>query len=161
VKRRIRQELETLYRLRAQQFARLAWAITGDRELARDALQDGFARALLRQDSFRGQGDLAAWVARIVANAAQDIVRRRSDELRYALAKSETELEISEGDSRLRIAVASLPERQRLAVFFRYYADLDYAQIAAALGIERGTVSATLNAAHKKLAAVLAQEVPR
>ena len=77
----MRHELETLYRLRGRQFARLAWAITRDPELAWDALQDGFARALLRQDSFRGHGDLDAWVARIVANAAQDIVRRRSDEL--------------------------------------------------------------------------------
>jgi DNA-directed RNA polymerase specialized sigma24 family protein len=44
-----------------------------------------------------------------------------------------------------------LPERQRLAVFLRYYADLDYASIAAALGIKGGTVAAALNAAHETL----------
>jgi RNA polymerase sigma-70 factor (ECF subfamily) len=48
-------------------------------------------------------------------------------------------------------ALASLPERQRLALFLRYYADLDYAGIAEALGISRGTVSATLHAAHASL----------
>ena len=48
-------------------------------------------------------------------------------------------------------ALASLPERQRLALFLRYYADLDYAGIAEALGISRGTVSATLHAAHANL----------
>jgi DNA-directed RNA polymerase specialized sigma24 family protein len=36
-------------------------------------------------------------------------------------------------------------------VFLRYYADLDYEAIAAALGIRRGTVAAALNAAHRKL----------
>ena len=51
----------------------------------------------------------------------------------------------------MRSLVASLPERQRLALFLRYYADLDYGSIAAALGIASGTVGATLNAAHAAL----------
>jgi DNA-directed RNA polymerase specialized sigma24 family protein len=51
--------------------------------------------------------------------------------------------------------IAVLPERQRLAVFLRYYADLDYGGIAAVLGVEVGTVSATLNAAHSALRARL------
>jgi RNA polymerase sigma factor (sigma-70 family) len=51
----------------------------------------------------------------------------------------------------VRAAAAALPERQRLVLFLRYYADLDYAAIAAALGITEGTVGATLNAAHAVL----------
>jgi len=47
--------------------------------------------------------------------------------------------------------VALLPERQRLALFLRYYADLDYDAIATALGIKPGTVAATLHAAHAAL----------
>ncbi len=59
----------------------------------------------------------------------------------------------------VRAAIAALPERQRLALFLRYYADLDYAAIAAALGVRRGTVSATLNHAHESLRAALGEEV--
>ncbi|MGH2781650.1 MAG: RNA polymerase sigma factor [Thermoleophilaceae bacterium] len=44
-----------------------------------------------------------------------------------------------------------MPERQRLAVFLRYYGDLDYRSIASALDVEVGTVSATLSAAHSAL----------
>jgi RNA polymerase sigma factor (sigma-70 family) len=44
-----------------------------------------------------------------------------------------------------------LPERQRLAVYLRYYADLDYRAIAAVLAVKVGTVSATLSAAHNRL----------
>lgn len=51
----------------------------------------------------------------------------------------------------LRALVAKLPERQRLAVFLRYYADLDYAAIGTALGIRTGTVSATLAAGIRSL----------
>ena len=51
----------------------------------------------------------------------------------------------------VRAAVAALPERQRLALFLRHYADLDYEAIATALGVQRGTVAATLHAAHESL----------
>ena len=57
-------------------------------------------------------------------------------------------------------AIQALPERQRLAVFLRYYADLDYQQIGEVLGIATGTVSATLSAAHRTLHTQL-DEVPR
>jgi RNA polymerase sigma factor (sigma-70 family) len=58
----------------------------------------------------------------------------------------------------IRARIAALPERQRLALFLRYYADLDYAAIGEALEIAPGTVAATLNAAHTRLAHEL-QEV--
>jgi RNA polymerase sigma factor (sigma-70 family) len=55
------------------------------------------------------------------------------------------------------VRIAGLPERQRLVVFLRYYADLEYREIAAALGIETGTVSATLSAAHAALRKSMAE----
>jgi RNA polymerase sigma factor (sigma-70 family) len=58
----------------------------------------------------------------------------------------------------LRARVAALPERQRIAVFLRYYADLDYSAIAEALEVEVGTVSATLSQAHRSLRADLVRE---
>ena len=51
----------------------------------------------------------------------------------------------------VRAWVASLPERQRLAIFLRYFADLDYRSIATALDVQVGTVSATLATAHAAL----------
>jgi RNA polymerase sigma factor (sigma-70 family) len=53
--------------------------------------------------------------------------------------------------SEVRALLARLPERQRLVLFLRYYADLDYDAIATALGISSGTVGATLHAAHAAL----------
>jgi RNA polymerase sigma factor (sigma-70 family) len=51
----------------------------------------------------------------------------------------------------LEALVAALPERQRLALFLRYYADLDYDAIAETLDVKPGTVAATLHAAHSTL----------
>jgi RNA polymerase sigma factor (sigma-70 family) len=59
----------------------------------------------------------------------------------------------------LRGAIAALPERQRLALFLRHYADLDYESIAAVLGVRRGTVAATLHAARESLRQALTEVI--
>jgi RNA polymerase sigma-70 factor (ECF subfamily) len=142
-------ELEALYRSRFDVFVRVAANVTGDGDCARDAVQDAFATAVRKRGSFRGDGPLEAWVWRIVLNAA------RSDARRATHAADQCDPASSNGrpehDHELRLALARLPERQRIAVFLRYYADLDYAAIGNALGIAEGTVAATLNAAHAAL----------
>ena len=142
-------ELEALYRSRFDVFERVAASVTGDSERARDAVQEAFATAVRKRGSFRGEGPLEAWVWRIVLNAARSDVRRSIPAVDYeepAAANGHPER-----DAELRGTLARLPERQRTAVFLRYYADLDYAAIGAALGMRTGTVAATLNAAHAAL----------
>jgi RNA polymerase sigma factor (sigma-70 family) len=142
-------ELEALYRSRFEVFARVAASVTGDAEQARDAVQEAFATAVSKRGSFRGDGPLEAWVWRIVLNAAR-ADRRRSTPASFFDERAATNGH-PEQDAELRAALACLPERQRLAVFLRYYADLDYAAVGEALGISAGTVAATLNAAHTAL----------
>jgi RNA polymerase sigma-70 factor (ECF subfamily) len=147
-------ELEALYRSEYRRFLRVATAILRDETRAVDAVQEAFASALRRQRQFRGEGPLEAWVWRMVVNAAlKERGRPRPAEL--------TDLEIAaapEEPTRVAEAIARLPDRQRLALFLRYYADLDYESIATALQVSSGTVGATLNAAHTSLRRLL-QEV--
>ncbi|MGZ4371344.1 MAG: RNA polymerase sigma factor [Gaiellaceae bacterium] len=144
-------ELEDLYRVRYRHFLRVASAIAGDEAGAHDAVQDGFAQALREQQSFRGEGPLEAWVWRTVVNAALAARRRRlarrEDPEAVGIASANGQAD----ESGVRPWVAALPERQRLAVYLRYYADLDYRSIAHVLGVEIGTVSATLSSAHEAL----------
>jgi RNA polymerase sigma factor (sigma-70 family) len=148
--RRRTQELEELYRSRYAHFVRVAASITGDAESGRDAVQSGFAQAVSRRHAFRAAGPLEAWVWRIVVNEAH---RTRRTE-RYptdAVAHEPSANGHPTDDVGLRTWIATLPERQRAAVFLRYYADLEYRAIAELLGVEVGTVSATLSAAHATL----------
>ena len=144
-------EIETLYRRRFTHFARVATAITADRELALEAVQDAFADAVRSRRRYRGEGPLEAWVWRAVVNAAQKARRRAG----VTVAVDETALRQNGHDpaaaSELMPLIALLPERQRLALFLRYFADLDYRSIAAVLDVEVGTVSATLSSAHASL----------
>jgi RNA polymerase sigma factor (sigma-70 family) len=142
-------ELEALYRCRFDVFVRVAATVTADSDRARDAVQEAFATAVRKRRSFRGDGPLEAWVWRIVLNAARWDVRRSSPAVECDDSAGGNGH--AERDAELRVALARLPERQRTAVFLRYYADLDYATIGDALGISTGTVASTLNAAHTTL----------
>lgn len=140
--------IEALYELRFAHFVRVAQAIVGDRERAKEAVQDAFADVIRSRASFRGEGPLEAWVWRAVVNAARKAVRRPLVEVG---GDASVEEELPPMFAEVAPLVAALPERQRLIVFLRYYADLDYQSIAEALGVEVGTVGATLASAHRAL----------
>jgi len=151
--------IEASYRARAGEFVRVATAIVGNREGGRDAVQEALARALARRSTFRGSGPVEAWLWRAVVNAARNVRDRSPRVAEDSHADAAADDVVDERRDAVRAAVAALPERQRLALFLRYYADLDYAGIAAVLGVRRGTVSATLNHAHATLRAALDEEV--
>lgn len=136
-------------------FVRVSRAIVGDRERALEAVHDGFANAIASRGSFRGDGAFEAWVWSAVVNAARQARRKPLVD-----ARLDPKVTLpSTGELReLSPLVASLPERQRLIVFLRYYADLDYRSIATALEVEVGTVSAALSAAHRSLRKSLQEE---
>jgi RNA polymerase sigma factor (sigma-70 family) len=144
-------ELEALYRERWPAFARVAISIAGSVDVGVEAVQEGFVRAIERQESFRGESSLEAWVWRIVVNTAKTAsVRAGRDESEGSGGREDVS---ANGDrpSEVAVWVRTLPERQRVAVFLRYWADLDYRAIAEVLEVEVGTVSATLSAAHQTL----------
>lgn len=160
-------EIEALYRSRGADFFRLALAKTGDPDAARDAVQDGFAHAIRGRSSYRASGSLEAWLARCVINAAHDVRRAanttdvRQDEFPATADGTPGHTVPVDADAAIvREAVRQLPARQRDALYLRFYLGFEYAAIAETLGIEVGTVSATLHAARASLAHTL-QEVLR
>jgi RNA polymerase sigma-70 factor, ECF subfamily len=146
-------ELEALYRQRFRHFVRVATAVLREEDRAVEAVQEAFAAAVRARRNFRREGPLEAWVWRMVVNEARKTQRFTDEPLAESAAEPATE-----SADPIRAAIAQLPERQRLALFLRYYADLDYRSIAAALEISPGTVGASLNAAHATLRRLL-QEV--
>ena len=137
------EDLGRLYAERGRAFAGVAAGICG--EGAADAVQDAFVRALTRIGTLRSRGALEAWVWKIVVNEARRRVRARP-----VAGAPAPDVPLASGDddpraAAVRVALEGLPLRQREVLFLRYYADLDEASIASALGIRRGTVAATLH----------------
>jgi RNA polymerase sigma factor (sigma-70 family) len=137
-------EIEMTYRRRYPAFLRVAVAITGDEQLGADAVQDAFVGIVRGRRGIRRLGALETFAWRAVVNAARDrrAVRAEVGEPPDLAAPSG-----AEPDERVRRVIAELPERQRLVLFLRYFADLDYAGIGRVMRVRPGTVAATLNAA--------------
>jgi RNA polymerase sigma-70 factor (ECF subfamily) len=148
--------IELLYRERYGRFRDGVATITGDRESARDVVQEAFARALRKRRSFRGEGSLEAWVWRIAIRTAREHLRRTSAaSLNGAVPAALNE---PNRDPVLAEALRSLPAKRRLIVFLRYFADLSYAQIAELCKVSEGTVGATLAQARAALEEQLQEE---
>ena len=145
--------LSGLYHRDYHRFVRVAEAITGSVEDGQDAVQDGFASALRQLGRFEGRGTLESWVWRCVINAARMSRRRSARTTPRSELPEVVDLAVSRSERPVRLLpqLARLPERQRLVLFLRYFADLPYEAIADALEISPGTVAATLNAAHRSL----------
>ncbi len=142
--------LGELYRSSYHRYLRLAEAITGDVDVAHEAVQDAFARAIRGRFEDRGAGSLEGWVWRTVVNTARS-ARRDLPPSGTPLHELGDDSASADGDASggdVRAVIAALPERQRLVLFLRYYADLDYGGIADTPGVQPGTVAATLNQAH-------------
>lgn len=157
----LERRLEAAYRDAFPRLVAVAAGITGDAESGREAVQEAFARML----SSRGPRDPAAltgWMWASVVNQARQERRsgaRRNRRFPLGDPPERPAAESSPRDAAVTAAVAALPERQRIALFLRYHADLDYAAIAAAMGVRTGTVGAALHAAHAAVRRAL-EETP-
>jgi RNA polymerase sigma factor (sigma-70 family) len=135
--------IEVIYRQRYPAFLRVAVAITGDEQHGADAVQDAFVGVVRSRKGIRRRGALESFIWRAVVNAARDPRSLRLHEPKPEPVAPDPE----DRDERVRAAIAALPERQRLVLFLRYFADLDYRTVARVMGVRPGTVAATLNAA--------------
>jgi len=156
--------LGALYARHGPDALRLAYLLTGDRELSEDLVQEAFIKvagrltALRRADSFRW------YLRRTIVNLANSYLRHRRVERAYAngVISSAARAGVSSPDMAtnhaVREAIAQLPARQRAVVVLRYYEDLTDQQIASVLGWPLGSVKSSLYRATAILREHLGQE---
>jgi RNA polymerase sigma factor (sigma-70 family) len=144
------EDLSRLYHSDYHSFVRFAEAITHDHEEARDAVQEGFSNALRNLNQYKGRGSFEGWVWRCVLNSAR-MSRRKAARAFAPLYAPGPDPQSASAERQVLERVAELPERQRLVLFLRYFADLPYDGIAEALEVSPGTIAATLHAAHLAL----------
>lgn len=129
----------------------------GDPDMARDAADEAFVRALSKVERVGRMEAPGAWVCKVALNVMRRRMRRISFEQKLLRMPgpvgSTTE---PEPHPELWKAVRALPERQRMAIVLRYIADLTEPEIGEVMGISRGTVAATLATGRNHLAGQLA-----
>jgi RNA polymerase sigma-70 factor (ECF subfamily) len=161
--------------------------VLGDLHEAEDAAQEAFVTAYRSLGSWRGEGSLSAWLARIGLRIALRMVSRRrpvtwidpvspsettvdgEPVMRDPLARSAIAdaprhdpalLAVrAERAGSVRAAVGSLEEPYREVVALRFFAELSLAEIAEATGRPLGTVKTHLHRGLLKLRGTLKEDV--
>jgi RNA polymerase sigma-70 factor, ECF subfamily len=134
----------------------------GDAAAAGDVTQQVFLKLMTGIARFRGDADFSTWLYRLVVNACMDEARSRKStaatrdrsamEELAAPGTQEQDYARAEMADSVRTAVAALPTKFRIAILLRYFDDLSYESMAAALNCSMGTVASRLSRAHRMLA---------
>jgi RNA polymerase sigma-70 factor (ECF subfamily) len=149
-------EFDAWYRREHPRLLRILTVAAGDPRLAEEITSEAFARALERWDRVRSMQAPEGWTYRVAVNLLRRHQRQGKREAATEMPSSTpVDLGDTEFDLDLWQAVRSLPTQMRLAIAFRYVADMTEADVAAAMGIAPGSASATLVAARRRLAHIL------
>lgn len=152
---------EAFYQREYPDAVRLAFVLTGRRDLAEELAQDSFLACLRRWDQVSEYEDPRGWLRRVLTNRCISSGRRYLTELRL-LVKLRRERpgnpSTSEPSERLWSAVRQLPRRQTQVLALAFVDDLDVRQIAATLGIGEESVRTHLRRGRAAIAERLEEE---
>lgn len=155
---------ETLFERHRDRVYSLALYVLRNEEAAADVTQEVFLKLLTGIGSFRGEAKFETWLYRLAMNTAVDALRARRPTVPI---DAETCEELASCDSpeadyerrvvadEVRGALDRLSPKLRAAVVSRYVLELDYDEIADALGVSPGTVASRLSRARAALAGQL------
>ena len=159
-----------LYDRRARLIRAFCYDAMGDLHEAADLTQDVFLRA------YRSLGDLndpqkfAAWLVGIARQVCREWRRgrfrerartRRLAQLARSAEASPDAVQVDEADEQIQIlrrAVASLPDRERLALHAFYLQEQDVDQARAVVGLSKSGLYRALSRARRRLERALSKQ---
>ena len=152
----------------------LALRMTGSPEDGADLAQEAFLRAWRSLPSFQGESSFSTWLYRLTSNLCIDFLRREKRRKASASVTSlddedgtysmeipdhrfnpESEAERRELRAALEQALCKLSDEHRQALVLRELEGLSYAEIAARLSLESGTVKSRIARARLALRNIL------
>ena len=137
----------------------LAYRITGDFDLAAEALQDGFLRVFRKIHTFRRESSLGAWIKTIVVRTALKKIKSKLvfEELTPHTITSYIDWGHSLDADYLEKAIMALSEGYRTVFTLIEIEGYTHKEVAAMLRITEGTSKSQLFYAKKKLREKLAR----
>ena len=131
----------------------VGYSVLSEHQLAEDAAQECFARALVNLRSLKNKDRFAPWLAAICRNVAKDMVTTKAKQIGTEDISQVNEVENhDENDRAIRRAIEQLPESAKDLVVLRYYDGLSYEQISSVLGISKASINGRLTRAKRKMA---------
>lgn len=132
----------------------------------RDLVQQTFLQMHRARHDFKLDLPLRPWVVTIALNLVRQVYRKRTrrkenelDETRHRVDATAVEgLVASDQQSKLRAAVASLPEKQRQVIELHWFEDRSFAEVAEMVGAREGAVRVRAHRAYERLRTLLSPE---
>ncbi|MCA1594251.1 MAG: sigma-70 family RNA polymerase sigma factor [Acidobacteria bacterium] len=134
----------------------------GDEATACDVTQQVFLKLFTKIEQFQGESEFTTWLYRMATNACLDEQRKRRRFLPFGDVErvretggrraQEDNFAKAEVADCVKVAIAALRPKLRVAILLKYFEELSYEEIAQALGCSKGTVASRLNRGHKALA---------
>lgn len=128
---------------------------------ANDLLQNTFMKAWQSIENFRGDARLSTWLYKIAINESLSFLEKERKRQSLSLDDEEASLissieadEHIDGDAlalKLRKAIATLPEKQRLVFNMKYFDEMKYEDMSNILGTSVGALKASYHLAVKKI----------
>jgi RNA polymerase sigma-70 factor, ECF subfamily len=152
-----------LYRQHAAAIFRFCRRVLPTREDAEDATTEVFMKVKQKIGTYDSSRPFTAWLYKVASNHCWDMLRRRR--IRQDLETGDLEtlplehpdpsqlekLQLEHTGKEVRTGLAKLPDRARMALVLRYYADMSYDEIADTLGVRRAFVGVLLLRARHQL----------
>lgn len=140
----------------------IALRFLGNRADAEEAVQEAFTKVWVHAARFDpAMARFKTWFTRILTNTCRDRIRRTNpaadniedwmDILPGSDTTQDATLSNTQECQRIRRAVQSLPDRQRMAVILCYFEDLTNPEAAAAMGVHIKALEGLLVRARKIL----------
>jgi RNA polymerase sigma-70 factor (ECF subfamily) len=146
----------------------LAFRTMREVEEAKDAAQEAWIKAYRALASFRPGAKFATWIFTICYRVCCDRLAKRKrftgeepPDVADLAAGPELVVEAAEDSSRLRAAIAALPEKYRVVITLFHLQGKQYDEIAAVLDLPLGTVKTHLFRAKDLLRAALGPTAQR
>ncbi len=134
----------------------IAYAVLADHQLAEDAAQEAFARALTSLSKLRKPDKFAPWLAQICRNVARDMVTAKARPINPRDLSGDLDTNRPDDDvEAVRRSIEQLPFSAREVIVLRYYNGLSYEEISSVLGISKPTINGRLTRAKRKMARYL------
>lgn len=153
--------LDGIYCLAGKRMYAAAYALTGDRPGAEDVVSESFVKIARFAKKYDGSGDPLGWILKIVRNTALDFLRKRkrraniSTEELFSLTDDSYSPERRETAIVLEQAMKKLDERERRAIYYKYYLEMTVREIAAAAHLSRSSAQRLIQRAEENLKKLL------
>jgi RNA polymerase sigma factor (sigma-70 family) len=164
------QRFKVIYEAVFPVLMRISYRITGDESSAEDVCQEAFIRLYEKDIPFATNDDARFWLIRVGKNLALNVAKRKGrerrayervlNESRFSTESTETETIKNESVREVQTALSGLPEKYRIVLILKEYANLNYAEIGRVVGISEGNVKVRVFRGREMLAKRLKEGMP-